>query len=298
VAVTVVAALSVTVQVPVPEHAPPLQPVKLEPAAGAAVKVTAVPLANAAAHVVPQEMPAGLLVTVPLPAPALETVNVNVDVDVSVTVKLAVAVFPAASRAVTVSTFTPVCRVIPLAVQLVVPVAVPLPPRSLTHVTCVTPIASDAVPPSVSVGLLVLKVGFVVGAVMVTVGAPASAPLPDAIRETVSPFDAKVTFAVEVAVVVGLKRTVTVWVVFSPTTVKGLPDTMLNGAGTDAVPDTVPPTVFCTVTVWSAKLPRFTVPKFTVPVGLTAKVARATALATDEQALSMPPASTAVIATK
>src|SRR4029450_5893245 len=49
-------------------------------AAGAAVKVTAVPLANAAAHVVPQEMPAGLLVTVPLPVPALETVNVRVDV--------------------------------------------------------------------------------------------------------------------------------------------------------------------------------------------------------------------------
>jgi hypothetical protein len=241
-------------------------------------------------------MPAGLLVTVPPPVPALETVKVTVDV--RVTVRLVVAVFPAPSRAVTVSTFTPVCRVIPLAVQLVVPLAVPLPPRSLTHVTCVTPTASDAVPPSVSVGVLVLKVGFVVGVVMVTVGAPASAPLPDTIRETVSPFDAKVTFAVAVAVVVGLKRTVTVWVVFSPTIVKGLPDTMLNGAVTDAVPDTVPPTVFCTVRVWFATLPRFTVPKFTVPVGLTAKVIRATALATDEQALSMPPASTAVIAMK
>src|SRR2546422_6733994 len=59
VAVTVVAALSVTEQVPVPEQPPPLQPVKVEPAAGAAVKVTAVPLANAAEHGAPQEMPAG-----------------------------------------------------------------------------------------------------------------------------------------------------------------------------------------------------------------------------------------------
>ena len=43
---TVCAALIVTVQVPVPEQPPPLQPVNVEPAAGAAVSVTAVPLAN------------------------------------------------------------------------------------------------------------------------------------------------------------------------------------------------------------------------------------------------------------
>src|SRR2546428_7906962 len=40
VAVTVVAALMVTVQVPVPEQPPPLQPLKVEPAAGVAVSVT------------------------------------------------------------------------------------------------------------------------------------------------------------------------------------------------------------------------------------------------------------------
>ena len=101
-----VAALRVTTHVPVPEHAPPLQPEKVEPAAGVAVSVTAVPLANGAAHVVPQEMPAGVLVTVPLPAPVFETVNVKVGA--SVTVRLAVAVLAAASRAVTVRTFTPV----------------------------------------------------------------------------------------------------------------------------------------------------------------------------------------------
>src|SRR5439155_19544212 len=73
VAVTVVAAETVTVQVLVPEHPPPLQPVKVEPAAGAAVRVTAVPLEKLAAQVAPQLMPAGLLVTVPVPVPALET---------------------------------------------------------------------------------------------------------------------------------------------------------------------------------------------------------------------------------
>ena len=143
-----------------------------------------------------------------------------------------------------------------------------------------------------------LKVGFVVGVVMVTVGVLASAPVPETPRESVSPLETKVTFPVAVAVVVGVKRTVTVWVVFSPTTVKGLPDTMLKGAETDAVPDTVPPTVFCTVKARSATLPRFTLPKFVVLVGLTENVPRAAALATDEQALSIPPASTAVIATK
>src|SRR5207244_2717488 len=87
VAVTVVAALKVTVQVSVPEQPPPLQPVKIEPAAGAAVSVTALPLAKLAAQVAPQVMPAGELVTVPLPVPAGVTVRVKVwSVKVAVTV--------------------------------------------------------------------------------------------------------------------------------------------------------------------------------------------------------------------
>src|SRR5882672_10981389 len=46
-----------------------------------------------------------------------------------VAVRVAVPALPAASRAVTVSTFEPAWRTIPLAVQLVAPVAVPDPPR-------------------------------------------------------------------------------------------------------------------------------------------------------------------------
>src|SRR5437879_13711371 len=78
IAVTVCAAFTVTVQVAVPEQPPPLQPEKVEPAAGAAVKVTAVPLANAAAQVAPQATPAGELVTVPVPAPGWLRVRVRV----------------------------------------------------------------------------------------------------------------------------------------------------------------------------------------------------------------------------
>ena len=77
-AVTEAAALIVTVQVPVPVQPPPLQPEKVELASGVAVRVTAVPLAYGAAHVAPQAIPAGLLVTIPAPAPALVTVSVKV----------------------------------------------------------------------------------------------------------------------------------------------------------------------------------------------------------------------------
>src|SRR5207245_8932650 len=73
VAVTVVAAESVIVHVPVPEQPPPLQPVKAEPLAGLAVRVTTVPLAKLAEQVAPQVMPAGPLVTVPAPVAAVDT---------------------------------------------------------------------------------------------------------------------------------------------------------------------------------------------------------------------------------
>jgi hypothetical protein len=76
---------------------------------------------------------------------------------------------------------------------------------------------------------------------------------------------------------------------------------MMRNAPVDvvAVPDTVPPPVFWTVNVRSAELPTFTVPKFTVPVGLTAKSPRATAdCAGARQALCAPVESTAVTETK
>src|SRR4029453_15927255 len=90
VAVTVVAALSVMVQVA--GQLLPTQPVKVEPGAGTAVKVTAVPLANAAEHVAPHVIPAGLLVTVPVPPPVLATVSVKL-----CTAKVAVTVVAALS---------------------------------------------------------------------------------------------------------------------------------------------------------------------------------------------------------
>src|SRR2546425_7020 len=146
VAVTEVAAVIVTVHVPVPVQPPPLQPVKVEPAAGAAVRVTTVPGVKEVEHVAPQEIPAGLLVTVPLPAPALETVSVD----------------------------------------------------------------------------------------------PVDTPVPVTNRDIVSPSAVKLTFVLDSTALIGAKRTVTVAVAPVPTRVKGLPETMVKGAGTEAVPVMVP----------------------------------------------------------
>jgi len=74
VALTARTELIVTVQAPVPVQAP-FQPVNVDPVAGVAVKATVVPLPNDARHVVPQEMPAGVLLTVPLPVPDFVTVS-------------------------------------------------------------------------------------------------------------------------------------------------------------------------------------------------------------------------------
>jgi hypothetical protein len=75
VAVTVVALVGVTVQVPVPEQPPPDHPPKTEPAAEVAVRTTELPDGKLAEHVVPHVMPAGALVTLPFPSPARTTVT-------------------------------------------------------------------------------------------------------------------------------------------------------------------------------------------------------------------------------
>ncbi|NKE67416.1 hypothetical protein RAMLITH_16455 [Ramlibacter sp. RBP-2] len=63
-----------TTQSPVPLQAPP-QPVKTEPGAGVADRVTAVPAANGAVQVAPQLMPRGAESTLPWPVPARFTAS-------------------------------------------------------------------------------------------------------------------------------------------------------------------------------------------------------------------------------
>src|SRR5688572_21404481 len=64
-----------TMQAPVPLHPPPLQPVKVDPPVGAASSTTLLAVKNSAEQTAPQEIPLGLLVTVPKPFPALTTLN-------------------------------------------------------------------------------------------------------------------------------------------------------------------------------------------------------------------------------
>jgi hypothetical protein len=108
----------------------------------------------------------------------------------------------------------------------------------------------------------------------------------------------KLTLVLAVAALVGANRTVMVAVAPTPTRVKGLPDTILKGAPTEAEPVMVPERVLWTVNVWVAELPTLTFPKFTVVVGVAAMVVCATALATGEHELSFPTVSTAVTATR
>jgi hypothetical protein len=122
-------------------------------------------------------------------------------------------------------------------------------------------------------------------------------PVPIATLVTVSPFAVKLIVTL-VVFVAGVKRSFTACVAPAPLSENGLPNTIANGKGTEALPVTVPPAVFDTVQVCSAKLPRFTLPKFTGPVGLTVNSLRATALAGADQALGLPLVSTALTATK
>src|SRR5947207_3231452 len=90
VAVTVVAVVRVTEQVPVPLQAPPLQPANVEPGSGVATSWSAVPLLRTREHTPPHEMPAGLA-TSPLPVPSFVTVSrTGTTSKVAVTVLVAV----------------------------------------------------------------------------------------------------------------------------------------------------------------------------------------------------------------
>ena len=90
VAVTLRACVIDTVQVPVALVQAPLQPAKVEPAAGVAVSVTDVPLATFAEQVAPQLM--GPPATVPVPVPIFVMLSGNVDELLKVAVTLRAAV--------------------------------------------------------------------------------------------------------------------------------------------------------------------------------------------------------------
>ena len=72
VAVTLLPASTTRVQPPVPVQAP-LQPVKVEPEAGVALRAMLVPEVKEALQLPPQSTPLGLEATVPVPVPALVT---------------------------------------------------------------------------------------------------------------------------------------------------------------------------------------------------------------------------------
>jgi len=75
-------------------------------------------------------------------------------------------------------------------------------------------------------------------------------PVPVTRRDTVSPSPVvKLTLVLETMLPVGAKRTVMVAVDPLPARVNGLPDTMLKGAPTEAVPVTVPERTFWIVNV-------------------------------------------------
>jgi len=284
VAVTDLAALIVTVQEPVPLQLP-LQPVNVELASGVAVNVTAVPLVKPCEQVAPHEIPAGALVTVPLPFPDFFTVREKDDCT-------NVAVTEAAELMVTAQEPVPV-QPPPLQPENVEPAA----GDGVSVITL--PVVNEAehvAPHEIPAGLLV-TVPVPAPAFETIKLEPIDAPVPVTRRDSVSPSAAKLTFTLAAVVLVGVNFTVIVAVAPALDSVNGPPETMLNGAATDAVPVIVPPRILCTVNVCVAELPMLTLPKLMLAVGVTPISTCATALPTPEQLLSLPLESTAVMAT-
>ena len=157
-ALTDFAASTVTEHVPVPEQLPPLHPVKVEPLAAVAVSVTLVPALNDAEQAVPQSMPEGLLVTVPLPAPDLVTVIVGLPLTVNglpllATLPTVTTTFPVVAPVGTVVVITVSDQLVTVAVvplKVTVPVVVPKP---VPVIVTVAPGAPDVGKRDVIVGV-------------------------------------------------------------------------------------------------------------------------------------------------
>jgi hypothetical protein len=139
VAVTVLAALIVTVQV-VPETVShPPQPARVELPAALAVRIAVVPASYCWEQAVPQSIPGGLEVTLPVPVPACITRRIGRSLTVSVVLALAPA--PSTAVIVVIPGFTPVARpVSSMAATALLP---------LVHVTPVPLIATGMEEPAV-----------------------------------------------------------------------------------------------------------------------------------------------------
>jgi hypothetical protein len=147
VAVTLRAAVIEVVQVPEPVHAP-LQPANVEPLAAAAVSVTDVPLAKLAVHVVPQLMPVGDDVTVPVPVPAFVTASEKVDAPLNVAVTARAAVIDVVQAPVPVHAPLQPANVEPLAATAVSVTDVPLAKFALQVAPQSTPAGDEVTVPA------------------------------------------------------------------------------------------------------------------------------------------------------
>jgi hypothetical protein len=161
-AVTAALPFIVHAQVAVPLHAPP-QPMKVEPEAGVAVSVTGLPTGIIALQLLPHEMPAGALVTVPAPVPAVVTESAAVGTAVPV---------PVSTRE----------RVSPLATKLTLPAKVPAAVGwNRTVTTWLAPAASENEPPdTILYGAPTLAVPVMLAVLVFCTVKVASAELPTA----------------------------------------------------------------------------------------------------------------------
>ena len=134
---------------------------------------------------------------------------------------------------------------------------------------------SKVLPASVAVKLKPALVALVSAgglAVIVVSGAVVSAtPVPETLTALFPPFEVTARLTEKTPGVFGAKRTTIVWL--EPAgKLNAPPDTIMNGAGTDAPPVSVPLPVFCTVKDRSIDPPTTTLPKSTGPAGETVRV--------------------------